>query len=397
MPKYAKGYGDILFGSVVPSEDLALPPGAKFTAVELLTYLPLSLKSHNVVYRFASNGCPRNILWAIIDHNRNFDRPWHVNSCGEMIYQTMREAGYDNWTFKTHATWHTKAAAKTWNVELLTIPDIQPPSKNGKKTGAAAPIQFKSLANGVKAPPQGSDALDLTRMVDYAILHPSESWLYPDDYAELLNTIGGKAKVTLDHTDKYLSNRWTEKLRREASRMPKPIPRPTKKQVHFAADAPDPGEKSIVAPTPQPQGRRDRGRPPKNALSIPWLDNGEPHGPVHHKLPSPASVLQGLRSSTPDLDADVAMAEADIEFLPKMENEKILDTVTRVDTIFSDQSVRKMRDAFSNELFGSLPEAGKTFFNPSDVNAPFESAATLMGGEGWWMDGGDDFSIVIVQ
>ncbi|KAF2659591.1 hypothetical protein K491DRAFT_689200 [Lophiostoma macrostomum CBS 122681] len=379
MPlKYAKGYGNVLHGSIVPSEDLQFPPGANFTAVELLTFFPLSLKSHNVVYRFATNGCSRNILWTVIDHSRSFERPWHINSCGEMIYQAMRGSGYDKWTFKSHETWHNGEVAKAWNGDLITVPDIKVPSAHRKKEESATPIQFRALANGVKAPPQGSDALDLTRMVHYALEHPNERWLYPDQYAELLQRIGGPQEVVLDNTDKYVFERWAEKLKKEATCAAPKIATLPLKQVPFTANISEPNDKHSVPCIPQAQGRKGRGRPPKSAMP------GGVSGRC--KVPNSKSMSQGFVSPFLELDADVTLAEAgNISTATKQERRRP-DTILRLETKLSDQSFLELYRAYHTELYGGLPEAGETFFDADDADTPFESAATLLGGEGWWME-----------
>jgi hypothetical protein len=52
-------------------------------------------------------------------------------------------------------------------------------------------VPFESLATSVRRMPEDGEALDLTRIVQYYAENPTENWLYPRDYDELLDLLGG--------------------------------------------------------------------------------------------------------------------------------------------------------------------------------------------------------------
>jgi hypothetical protein len=57
------------------------------------------------------------------------------------------------------------------------------------------------LASGVKNFPEGNEALDLTRVVQYAVDHPVGNYMYPRDYHLILSALGGPKPVTPENTD----------------------------------------------------------------------------------------------------------------------------------------------------------------------------------------------------
>jgi hypothetical protein len=180
-------------GPFTPLANLPFPKRANITVIELLAFLPNSVRCAEVVYRFISNGGTRHALWAIINTYRDFPRPWNANFCGVYIYKAMRGAGYDGWTVKLHGKWHD-AVRDSWNEKNLNVGELRVP---GDK--AAASMPFKSLAVDVRRMPQGDAALDLTRMVQHCVQNPNE---------KLLSQLGGPAAVHPKHFDRVAFMRW---------------------------------------------------------------------------------------------------------------------------------------------------------------------------------------------
>jgi hypothetical protein len=58
--------------------------------------------------------------------------------------------------------------------------------------------------------PQGSDAGDLTRALEFALVQ-TQTLMYPDDIHKILGAIG-RTQVTLQHTDRRVVRRYTESL-----------------------------------------------------------------------------------------------------------------------------------------------------------------------------------------
>ena len=189
-------------GPFTPVANLPFPKRANMTAVELLAFLPNSVRCAEIVYRFISNGGTRHALWAIVNTYRDFPRPWDVNVCGVYIYKAMRGAGYDEWTVKKHGKWHD-AVKDSWNERNMNVGDFRVPGDKG-----AASIPFKSLAVDVRSMPQGDAALDLTRMVQHCVQNPDEKWMYPQDYEQLLSRLGGPADVKSGHLDRVAFTTW---------------------------------------------------------------------------------------------------------------------------------------------------------------------------------------------
>ncbi|KAF2273611.1 uncharacterized protein EI97DRAFT_480658 [Westerdykella ornata] len=219
------------FGPDAPSKNLPFASSAKLTAVELLTFFPHCLRSPNVVYRFASNSGSRGVLWAIIANNRYLERNWAPNDCGRLVSQTMRQAGYTNWTITTHARWHRDRA--NWDKANLSVEGYKVPCQSYGAGSLAQSISFLELAAGVRTFPEGHDSLDLTRMVKYALEHSDGLWRYPYDYDVLLRLVGGPKTVEQAHWDESVFRRWEQKQAGPQMSITRPSVR---KKVSFAID-----------------------------------------------------------------------------------------------------------------------------------------------------------------
>ncbi|KAF2472842.1 uncharacterized protein BDR25DRAFT_392698 [Lindgomyces ingoldianus] len=270
------------FGRNAPSKNVPFPESANITAVELLTFLPLSLKSPDVVFRLISNGGSRFIN-KIVNTVRELERPWPSNSCGIMLRNTMRQSGYKNWSITTHEKWHKKVAAE-WDEKKLNVAGFQTPSEKLQRSPPRLPIPFADLALDVKKFPEGDDALDLTRMVKFAMENPEEEYWYPTDYEKLLKHLGGPLEVKDEHTDRQVFKRWEGV---SSPMKPKQTPTPKRKR------------------TPKIGEKRSRGRPRKR---LRLTESAEPGSPD----------LDALESE-PELELE---SSSEVELIPIMEVNK---------------------------------------------------------------------------
>lgn len=118
----------------------------------------------------------------------------------------MRAAGYEDWTVNIHSRWHAVVESK-WDETNLDVSGFRTPAQRQGGTPAAA-ILFKSLALDIRKMPEGNDALDLTRMVEYCVRRPQEKWMYPGDYWKLLSLMGGPARIRPENLDRAICTRW---------------------------------------------------------------------------------------------------------------------------------------------------------------------------------------------
>jgi hypothetical protein len=195
---------------------MPFPRRANLTVTELLAFLPNSINCADVVYRMISNGGTRKSIYAIVNAHRALETEWSANCCGEAMYKTMQKEGYSNWTIKKHDLWHASQKA-LWDGNTLDVANLRIAHSVPAKS-----VSFRGLATDVRRMPEGDDALDLTRMVQYCVQKSEDGWRYPEDYEELLDLLGGPAEVREENTDGAVFRRWE-------NRKPSPaLPKPTK-------------------------------------------------------------------------------------------------------------------------------------------------------------------------
>ena len=108
------------FEPYAPPYHLPFLAGARLTAYELLAFLPNSLRSPDIVYRFASNGASRRAIWAIVNSARDLQKEWTPNQCGSILAQVMNRAGFEGWMITAHWDWHS-ALKNTWDESNLEV------------------------------------------------------------------------------------------------------------------------------------------------------------------------------------------------------------------------------------------------------------------------------------
>jgi hypothetical protein len=205
--KERKEYNGTGFGPAAPSKNLQFPVHANMTAVELLTFFPNSVRCADVIYRLISNGGSPHAIWAIVNTQRDLSSEWGQNSCRQWMYDAMDKAGYKEWRFKAHKKFHEQRKTP-WDEANLDVAGFTTPGQIGRKATLPTDIPFKNLAVDVRHIPQGNDALDLTRMVEYCVQNPHDPWRYPRDYATLLGLVGGAAPIGPEHIDRKAFKRW---------------------------------------------------------------------------------------------------------------------------------------------------------------------------------------------
>ncbi|KAF1361411.1 hypothetical protein EJ07DRAFT_111500 [Lizonia empirigonia] len=200
------------FGDNAPPGNMPFPKKANLTAVELLAFFPNTIYRADVIYRLISNGGTRRSIWAIVNTHRDLESEWSANCCGEAMYKTMQKVGYTEWTIKKHDLWHESRKA-SWESNSLDVGNLQTQGIPAKS------VPFRNLAEDVRTMPEGNDALDLTRMVQYCVQNSEDGWTYPEDYEELLDLLGGPAIVQDENTDGARLRTW------ENRRPPPPLPK----------------------------------------------------------------------------------------------------------------------------------------------------------------------------
>ena len=261
------------FGVGCPSWNLAFPDG-NLTAAEILAYCPYWVKSIDVIDRLVTNGAGPKILATMLNEYRTFpskdgdDGDVDVSTVRELVRNAMLSAGYKDWS----ATFHTETftGEHMWSEGSLSVAKFRPPRLTHPRVYAyrnekPASVQFRDLALHLKKHPNGNDALDLTRCVHYAVKHPREHWLFPDDFSLLVDELGGPKQVTEEHQDSRAFARRTASPRKPNTRRGLFVPthRRTQHQGNLVVDPPP----TTVMPRP-------RGRPRKNLVQEPR--NGNP-------------------------------------------------------------------------------------------------------------------------
>ena len=193
-----------------PPRDVPFPKDANMTAVELLTFLPNHLTSFDVVYRFASNKATCHAMVPILYAHRNVTTPSRRHTseyCHRTMRNIMREGGRAGWRLEEHAK-RFEGELRDWDPSNLSVGAFRTRAQVLGEGEVEDNVLFAGLAQGVQNMPQGSDALDLTRMIEHCLRHPSENWMYPYHYKELLEKVGGGQPPTAANTDQEIFQRW---------------------------------------------------------------------------------------------------------------------------------------------------------------------------------------------
>ncbi|KAF1954359.1 hypothetical protein CC80DRAFT_595133 [Byssothecium circinans] len=197
--------------SLAPSLNLLFPSthsACNITIAEIICFLPNWLQSPDIINRCISNNGSIAAIEGLIRQYRDStsDGPPQANTVHQMMASQMRKRpGYENWSVEKHDV------PPSHDARSISVRGCRTPREWAAKGGRPpASVQFKDLAEGVKAFPTGFDALDLTRCVEYHCqpLHHDEDWKFPDDFGRLVEVFGGKGAVTSQHYDGAVFSRW---------------------------------------------------------------------------------------------------------------------------------------------------------------------------------------------
>lgn len=209
-----------------PDARMAFPNG-NMTMVEILVFLPQSVKSCDIVNRFLWNGAFTTTFAAIINMCREMPNgPVSNNSIYRMMKNSMNQRAqedevYADWSVTKHQTIPKPNGYDPTSVSISGFREYARQDKRrGDKAfdGPSPGIYFRDLAKGVKIMPSSVDALDLTRCVEYAVSNPHEDWLYPYDFERLVDRIGGPAVVRQAHYDASVVARYSSAFRLDGAR-----------------------------------------------------------------------------------------------------------------------------------------------------------------------------------
>ncbi|KAI4649134.1 hypothetical protein J4E93_003448 [Alternaria ventricosa] len=210
-----------------PSAWLSLPHG-NLTLAETLAFIPHAIKSFDIMDRFLHNGALSGTFADMINHYRDMPYGPITNNTiyrmmkGPMLHRAKTDPTYEDWTVARHTTLPRPAGFDPTSVSVAGF--AAPYNFNSRERTVAAnqpppSIPFRDMANGVKIMPSGQDALDLTRCVQYCVKHNDSSWLYPQDFQNLVARLGGASTVhPYHHDDAAIRRHTSEKKRNNAKR-----------------------------------------------------------------------------------------------------------------------------------------------------------------------------------
>jgi hypothetical protein len=209
----------------VPRHEYMLPGGGAINAtlMDIIAILPQWFRNLELSARFVNNGINAGIHVALLEEHRHVDvytledrKRWR-DRLGEAYRRSMRKVDPEWKQGKHHAP-------QGWNEQDIDIAGFVPEA--AREAGYIAPtaISFKDLSIGLKKLPQGNDAGDLTRALDYAMHNhkvdengQEVELMFPDDVQAILNQIG-RTRVTREHTDRSILARHT-KVQRDTSHL----------------------------------------------------------------------------------------------------------------------------------------------------------------------------------
>jgi hypothetical protein len=205
------------FGPNAPHKSIQFPRAANFTVAEVLTYLPASLHCPGVVARLAAHGAKPEVIAYGVKKYRSMPETAKrfENSICILVCNTMRNNGYDSkWTLSKHKKLEQDAGRHLPTGCDLTTTGFNSPHNLDVSSPSVSSVSIlmRSLAVDITEP-LGYDALDLTRVIKYAVDHPDQRYMFPEHYHDILQTLGGSKTVQKPHWDKEAFDRWVTELK----------------------------------------------------------------------------------------------------------------------------------------------------------------------------------------
>jgi hypothetical protein len=185
-----------------------------FTLVEMIVLLPNWFKNRAIALRFMSNYLTASVHFAIFEEHRECsfkddnEREKAKKTITDEYRKTMRSFPQNtSWTKAKHVAPHG------WDPMLIGMDGFVPDDAGAPGYHRPASIPLRDLMIGVKKLPDGTNAGDLTRCVQFALTR-SEDFMFPDDLPRILEHIG-HTKITTAHTDRPIVRAYVDHLRME--------------------------------------------------------------------------------------------------------------------------------------------------------------------------------------
>jgi hypothetical protein len=223
-----------------------MPPGPilNFTVADVLVLLVNWFKTYpQLTNRFLNNGLNAGVHFTILQEHRvltagDKELLRIKDTLADGYRRTLRQID-EKWTMASHQ------APDDWNENLLSVNHL-----THKKGSFTAPVPFMNLMIDIKKVPQGADAGDLTRALEFATNNQKRGhngelldWMFPTDLHIILGHIGYTA-ITQDHFDNAVIERYRviyrqkeaveRKRRRDLTE--KSLPTPPTKCRHIAGE-----------------------------------------------------------------------------------------------------------------------------------------------------------------
>jgi hypothetical protein len=230
VPKKKPRQTNVPIFKVAPPRCLGFPQQGDITAAEIFTFLPNSARSHDIAFRFATNGMNNQTAATIANYFRASEKQKKVtaNTICKLFQQPMRASMQYKytvveelhgkevvkekmWSVGLHQRFNTKsmweAVNGPWDSKSLSLAGMN--VDVGARHVLVNNVPFASLADGVHRFPsiEEGDGLNLTRCVLYAVTHPEEDLKFPRDFAALTDRVGA-APVQPQHYDEATFKRW---------------------------------------------------------------------------------------------------------------------------------------------------------------------------------------------
>jgi hypothetical protein len=206
-----------VFGSEAPHDDLRLPQDLPILAVEIITYLPNALRNDAAVLRFVQAGLDQKTLANIVNLHRILPTkkfPILPNSVCKVIENGMRRnSGRRDWTVTKHKKGEF-TYNKTWDADDISLNGVRLNCEvSGKGLKPIEGFPFAELAHKVNIHPsyRRGDGFMLTRCVQYAAAHPGKGYVFPRDFAYLVEKLDDGRQLHPCHFDAASLSRWKRK------------------------------------------------------------------------------------------------------------------------------------------------------------------------------------------
>ncbi|KAF2450989.1 hypothetical protein P171DRAFT_480037 [Karstenula rhodostoma CBS 690.94] len=191
-------------------------PALNFTAVEIITFLPMLHCNSTIARRFVNNGLENPIHAEINDIHRVASQT--VATIAKGYQDALRPSNWRQMTkkeIKTLWTRRNQTKPADWDEKNISMNAFVPDRiiKEGVRAPAPTSVPFRMLTQGVRKIPTGNDAADLTRSIEFATsdqakkTFPGRDLMFPDDLIDILRTIG-PTLITQQHRDKSIVMRY---------------------------------------------------------------------------------------------------------------------------------------------------------------------------------------------